>query len=95
MCQFRSEKNIYISGLLFTARVVLPTLERGHVLISNFCGDYCFVYIDNKNIKSDCLYQDGLHLLDTGKYGSLLAPFVSQKNMTFVSRIETSMSNYY
>ena len=88
-------KKIYISGLLFTARVDLPTLERGQILLSNFCGDYCFVYIDNKNIKSDCLYQDGLHLLDTGKYGSLLAPFVSQKNMTFVSRIETSMSDYY
>ena len=26
-----------------------------------------YVYIDNRNIKSDCLYQDGLHLLDTGK----------------------------
>ena len=50
---------------MFTRRVDLPTLERVHALLSNFCGNNGFVYIDNKNIKSDRLYQDGLHLLDT------------------------------
>ena len=60
-------KKIYVSGLVFTTRVDWPTLERVHVLLSNFCGDNGFVYIDNRNIKGDCLYQDGLQLLDTGK----------------------------
>ena len=60
-------KKIYVSGLVFTTRVGLQKLERVHVLLSNFCGDNGFVYIDNRNIKGDCLYQDGLHLLDTGK----------------------------
>ena len=60
-------KKIYVSGLVFTTRVDLRTLERFHVLLSNFCGDSGFVYIDNRNIKGDCLYRDGLHLLDTAK----------------------------
>ena len=60
-------KKIYVSGLVFTRRVNLPTLERVHALLSNFCGDNGFVYIDNRNITGDCLYQDGLHLLETGK----------------------------
>ena len=38
-------KKIYVSGLAFTTRVDLPTLERVHVLLSNFCGDNGFVYI--------------------------------------------------
>ena len=52
---------------MFTTRVDLPTLETVHILISNFCGDNLFVYINNRNIKGYCLYQDSLHLLDTGK----------------------------
>ena len=55
-------KKIYVAGLVFTTRLDLQTLERVHVLLSNFC-----LYINNRNIKGDCLYQDGLHLLDTGK----------------------------
>ena len=43
-------KKIYVSGLVFTRRVDLPTLERVHPLLSNFCGDYGFVYINNRNI---------------------------------------------
>ena len=60
-------KKIYVSGLVITRREDLPTLERVYALHSNFCADNGFVYIDNRNIKGDCLFQDGLHLLDTGK----------------------------
>ena len=59
-------KKTYVFGLVFTTRVGLPTLERVDVVLSNFYGDNVFVYIDNRNIKGDCLYQAGLHLLDTG-----------------------------
>ena len=52
---------------MFTTRVDLPTLGRAHVLFPNICIDDGFVYIDNMNITGGCLYQDGLHLLDTGK----------------------------
>ena len=51
---------------MFTTRVDLSTLERNHVSLSDFCVGNCFVYIDNRNIKDDCLYQEGLHLLGTG-----------------------------
>ena len=58
-------KKIYVSRLVFTTRVDLPTLERVHALLSNWCGDNGFLYINKRNIKGNCLYQDGLHLLDT------------------------------
>ena len=70
-------KKIYVSGLVFATRVDLPTLERVHVLLSNFCGDNGFVYIDNRNIKGHCSYQDELHLLDTGKK-------ILERNFNFV-----------
>ena len=58
MCQFWCEEyvyilKIYILGLLFTTRVDLRTLERVHVLLSNFCGNNGFSYIDNRNTKGD------------------------------------------
>ena len=72
-----SEWRKYVSGLVFTRRVDLPTLERVHALLSNFCGDNGFVYIHNKNLKGDCLYQDSLHLLETGKK-------ILERNFVFV-----------
>ena len=47
-------KKIYLSGLVSSTRVDLPTLERVHELLSNFCRDNGFVYTDNRNIKGDC-----------------------------------------
>ena len=35
-------------------------------MISNFCNTNG-LYIDNRNIRADGLYKDGLHLLDKGK----------------------------
>ena len=48
-------KKIYDLGLVFRRRIDLPTLERSHALLSNFCEDSCFVVIDNRNINDDCL----------------------------------------
>ena len=36
-------------------------------MISNFCSTNGLHYKDNRNIRVDCLYKDGLHLLDKGK----------------------------
>ena len=60
-------KNVFISGLVYTSRVDVYLLERVHVLILDFCTKTCFIYIDNRNIRSDSLYKDELHLIDTGK----------------------------
>ena len=66
MCQFRTEENICF-GIDVCNKGQFANIRISHVLLSNFCGDNGFVHIDNRNIKGDCLYQDGLHLLDTGK----------------------------
>ena len=70
-------KKIYVSGLVFTTRVDLPTLEKVHALLSSFCGDNGFVYSDNRNVIGDCLYRHGLHLLDT-------AEKILERNFPFV-----------
>ena len=43
----------YDLGLLFTTRLALSALERVKALLSNFCGDSGFAYINNKYIKGD------------------------------------------
>ena len=43
------------------------TCERVYVLILGFCRKNCFIYIDNRNIRSDSLYKTRLHLIDKGK----------------------------
>ena len=51
-------KNVFVSGLVCTTRVDVSLLEKVHVLILDFCRKNCFIYIDDKNIKSDSLYKD-------------------------------------
>ena len=60
-------ESVFISGLVYTTWVDVSLLERVHGLISDFCRENCFIYIDNRNIRSDFLYKDGLHLIDKGK----------------------------
>ena len=60
-------ESVFISRLVYTTWVDVSLLERVHGLISDFCRENCFIYIDNRNIRSDFLYKDGLHLIDKGK----------------------------
>ena len=48
-------KNVFVSGLICTTRVDVSLLERVYVLILDFCWKNCFIYIDNRNIRSDSL----------------------------------------
>ena len=66
-CLMFGVKNVFISRLVYTTRVDVSLLERIHVLIFDFCRKNSFIYIDNKNIRSNSLYKDGLHLTDKGK----------------------------
>ena len=66
-CLMFGVKNVFISGLVYTTRVDVSLLERIHVLIFDFCRKNCFIYIDDRNIRTDSLYKDGLHLIDKGK----------------------------
>ena len=76
MCQFRSEENICF-GIGVYKKGRFTNIRKSSCIISNFCGDNGFVYIHNKNIKGDCLYQDSLHLLETGKK-------ILERNFVFV-----------
>ena len=60
-------KSVFILGLFYTTRVDVYLLERIYVLIFDFCRRNSFIYIDNRNIRSDSLCNDELHLIDKGK----------------------------
>ena len=57
-CLMLGVKNVFVSRLVCTTRVDVSLLEKVHVLILDFCRKNCFIYIDNRNIKSDSLYKD-------------------------------------
>ena len=60
-------KNVFVSGLVYKARVEMSLLERVLVLIFDFRRKNCFIYIYNRNTRSDSLYKEGLYLIDKGK----------------------------
>ena len=66
-CLMFGVKSVFISGLVYTTRVDVCLLERIHVLIFDFCWKNSFIYIDNRNARSDSLYKEGLYLIDKGK----------------------------
>ena len=55
--------------MLFVLRILLnyELRKESSFITFKFLWRYAFAYIDNRNIKDDCLYQGGLRLLDTGK----------------------------
>ena len=54
-CLMFGVENVFVSGLVSTTRVDVSLLERFHVLILDFCRKNCFIYIDNRNIKSNSI----------------------------------------
>ena len=54
-CLMFCVENVFVSGLVSTTRVDVSLLERFHVLILDFCRKNCFIYIDNRNIKSNSI----------------------------------------
>ena len=60
-------KKVFVSGLVYITRVDVSLLERVHILIVDLCRKNCFIYTDNRNIRGDTLYKDGLHVIDKGK----------------------------
>ena len=66
-CLMFGVKNVFISGLVYTTRVDVSLLKWIHVFIFDFWRKNSSIYIDNRNIRSDSLYTDGVHLIDKGK----------------------------
>ena len=61
-------KNAFVSGLVSITRADVSLLEKVHVLILDFCRKNCFIYVDNRNIKSDSLYKDKGKAISTTLY---------------------------
>ena len=66
-CRMYGVKNILVSSIVYTVKLELPLLENVHVKLINLCQSNNISIIDNRNIRGECLYKDGLHLLDHGK----------------------------
>ena len=79
-------KNIFISGLVYKTRINIGILEKIHVVIQNFCQEYGWFYVDNRNIRGKHLYKDGLHQMEEGK-------IILARNLIFC--LNKARSNYF
>ena len=78
-CRNFGVKYIFISGLVYTKRIITEFLEDVHLKLVNVCKEMQVYFIVNRNITGFYLFRDGLHLLESGKM--LLANnFVSNFN---------------
>ena len=84
-CHTYGVKNVFISGLVYTARIGLTVLERAHEMIVNLCYKLDVCYVDNRNIRKH-LWKDGLHLVASGKV-ILANNFLSYLSKCFLIRI--------
>ena len=66
-CLSYGVKNAFISGLVYTTRIGLPVLERTHEMIVHLYYKLGVCYVDNRNIRREYLWKDGLHLVESGK----------------------------
>ena len=54
------EKNIFILGVVNTARINIGPLEKPNVMIQNFCQKYSWLfYVDNRHIIQTRSSSDG------------------------------------
>ena len=78
-CRNFSVKYIFISGLVYTKRIITEFLKDVHLKLVNVCKKMQVSFIDNRSITEFYRFRDGLHLLESGK--KLLANnFVSNFN---------------
>ena len=88
-CRNYGVNNIFLSGIVFTTRVSLDILIQVHNKISTFCNTNGLYYIDNRHIRADCLYKDGLHLIDKGKI-VLANNFIINLNQNFLTHTSST-----
>ena len=72
-------KNFFVSGLVYTERVNVKTIENIHNKIVSLCSKLNLQYIDNRNINASQLFKDRLHLVESGK-ANLANNFISNLN---------------
>ena len=72
-------KNFFVSGLVYTERVNVKTIENIHNKMVSLCSKLNLRYIDNRNINASQLFKDRLHLVKSGK-ANLANNFISNLN---------------
>ena len=72
-------KQIIISGLILFARFNASFMINLNNPVKVLCQKHGYSFIDNSNISSENLWQDGLHLNSSGK-GILLNNYVATLN---------------
>ena len=73
-CKTCGIKNIFISGLTINNRLYSDLINTMNNALKLDCTKYGYNFIENSNILPDNLWQDGLHLNNSGK-GKLLNNF--------------------
>lgn len=68
MCREYGVNEVFVSSLICrTNKYLNEKVTRINFLLNCICREKGFIFIDNKNIEFDDLYEDGLHLLEKGK----------------------------
>ena len=78
-------KNIFLFDIAFATRVSLDIFVQVHNMVFKFCSTNGLYYIDNRNIRAEYLYKDGLHHLDKGKI-VLANNFTINLNQNFLAK---------
>ena len=61
-CHTYGVKNVFTSRSLYTTRIGLLVLQRTHEVIVHLCNKLGVCYVDNRNIRRNHLWKDGVHL---------------------------------
>ena len=81
-CKNFGVKQIIISGLTLTTRLKGSFIYQLNKSIKEVCQKHCYSFIDHSNVLSENLWQDGLHLNNSGK-GVLLKNYVVTLNDSY------------
>ena len=79
-CRSYNVKNVFISGIVYTERVNVKTLENIYDKMVSLCSKLNLRYIDNRNINANHLLKDRLYLMESGKI-ILANNFISNLNI--------------
>ena len=67
MCITWSIENIFVSAVVRNKRIPESLLEEVNEKISFMCKNNNFIFVDNSNISNIHLFDDDLHLVESGR----------------------------
>jgi len=66
-CKSYGVTNVLISGIAINNRLSNTKINEANQKIANMCNEKLYTFIDNSNIGYNNVFEDGLHLEDSGK----------------------------